>query len=79
MAVGDLIYDEYIRHQLKFVEPRCDLRFLNILFKSIFRVYNTILFLNLYNIKKIFTSTEAYVSNHSLLLRLGLKKKYLVI
>jgi hypothetical protein len=74
VLVGDLIYDQYIRHNLKFIKPKIDFSFLNILFKSIFRMRNIISIVNYYNFKVIFVGTEAYATNNSFLLRVGLKK-----
>ena len=46
--VGDLIYDNYIRYNLAFKNPKVDFNFLKILYQAIFRVYNINLYIKKY-------------------------------
>ena len=75
VLIGDLIYDTYIQDKLKYKNPKIDLRFINVLFKSIFRTLNLIDIINFYKIKSIFSNTEGYASNDSIALRIGISKK----
>ena len=73
--VGDLIYDNYIRYNLAFKNPKVDFNFLKILYQAIFRVYNINLYIKRYKFSLIFVNTESYVNNNSILLRIGIQKK----
>ena len=75
VVIGDLVYDQYIRYNLSFKKPKVDFNFLAILFKAIFRVYNIDSYINNYNFKLIFVTSEGNANNNSILLRVGVKKK----
>ena len=76
---GDLVYDTYVRNYNKYTNPKVDLIFILILFKTIFRVLN--LKQNLFNknIKVLITGTTSYSTNGAIATRLAIKNKIKVI
>ena len=74
IKIGDLIYDTYIRNYHKFINPKIDIIFVNILFKSIFRILNILSFVEKYPIKFIVIGTPTYSHNGGIALRIGLEK-----
>jgi len=74
--VGDLIYDDYIRRNLNFLNRNLNnFQFIKILFVSIFKIYflNSLINKNKYNY--IMSPTHTYASNAALGMRIALKKK----
>ena len=79
IKIGDLIYDTYIRNYHKFINPKIDIIFVNILFKSIFRILNILSFVEKYPIKFIVIGTSTYSHNGGIALRIGLEKNIKVL
>lgn len=79
IKIGDLIYDSYVRKGGRYLNPKIDTYFLNILFKGIFRAVNIYKIISLYSPKYIFVSTAAYAGNDGIALRIGVEKKIKVI
>ena len=77
--IGDLIYDSYVRKGRRYKNPKIDLYFLNILFKTIYRTINIDKIISNYPVKFIFVSTSTYADNDAIALRIGLEKKIKVI
>jgi len=78
--VGDLIYDDYIRRNLNFLNRNLNnFQFIKILFVSIFKIYflNSLINKNKYNY--IMSPTHTYASNAALGMRIALKKKIKVL
>ena len=73
--LGDLIYDSYLRHDLKFLKPsKFDKRFIYLMLLA---VYKTIVIDNLIkkkNISYVLVSTATYVNDSSIALRLSTQK-----
>ena len=74
IKIGDLIYDTYVRNYHKFINPKIDIIFVNILFKSIFRTLNILSCIEKYPIKFIVIGTPTYSHNGGIALRIGLEK-----
>ncbi len=74
--IGDLIYDSYLRHGLKFVSPRkMDAR---LIYLFLLAIYKTVFINTLIEKKKIgyvVVSTATYVNDSSIALRLAAQKK----
>lgn len=79
IIIGDLIYDSYVRKGRRYLNPKIDFYFLNILFKAIFRTVNIYKIISIYSPKYIFVSTSTYADNDGIALRIGLEKKITVI
>ena len=78
--IGEIIYDEYIRHGKKYLNPKVlDSRFVSILFKSILRVYLINDYFDKKQVKFVIVSSKNSINNSSISLRLALKKKIKVI
>ena len=75
VPVGDLIYDQYNRHDLSFKNPKFNFKFFKILFKCILSVYNIDSLIKKCKIKLIIANTDSYVNNNSILLRVGVCRK----
>ena len=73
--IGDLVYDIYIRNNFTYKKPKKNLRFLWIVFKTIFRVFN--LKINLFDKKIIkigLVGTVCYSTNGAIVTRIANKK-----
>ena len=78
--IGEIIYDEYIRHGKKYLNPKVlDLRFIKILFSSILRVYLINDFFNKNLVKFVIVSSKNSINNSSVALRIALKRRITVI
>ena len=78
--IGEIIYDEYIRHDKKYLNPKIfDIRFISILFTSVLRVYLLNNFINGKKIKYVLAASKNSINNSSIIIRLALKKKIPVI
>ena len=79
IKLGDLIYDSYIRHDHKYLNPKFDFKFIKIMF---FGIYRTLILENLIikiNPKQIFIGTETYINIPSICCRLGFKMNIKII
>lgn len=72
--IGDLIYDTYVRSNNSFLKPKIDLKFLKILFRSIFRLLKIEQLIEEIKPKLIICCTEAYANNEGITIRVALKK-----
>jgi len=79
ILIGDLIYDTYIRTGHKFLNPRFDLKLLNIFYKTIFRIFKIEKILNENKVKYIIVGTYTYAYNDAISIRIGIKKKIKVL
>ena len=80
IKIGDLIYDEYIRFDCSFVNPKItSIKFLKIFFKAIYKILIIDKNVKKYNIKFILSNQKAYISTANLLLRYGTKNKLITI
>ena len=79
IKIGDLIYDYYIRNGNSYLNPSVDIKFIKVLFRSLFRIFNISNIIKTKNIKYIIINTETYAHNDGVALRFGLKKKIPVI
>lgn len=74
--LGDLIYDSYLRYDLKFLnKKKLDIKFSRILFNSILKFYfiKNLILKNYVN--QLIVNSATYVQNSSIALRIGVKKK----
>ena len=75
--LGDLIYDSYLRYDLKFLnKKKLDIKFSRILFNSILKFYfiKNLILKNYVN--QLIVNSATYVQNSSIALRIGVKKKF---
>jgi hypothetical protein len=79
IKIGDLIYDTYIRYEHRYLDPKVDFEFANLLFKAIFRTYNLCEYMSLYPTKFLLVGTTGYCHNDGIALRVALKRKIKVI
>jgi len=79
IQIGDLVHDQYLRDDDSYINPKVDVKYLNILFKAIFRTLNISRIIKLKDIKYIVVGTETYAHNDGISLRLGLEKNIPVI
>tara|TARA_B110000003_G_C16626452_1_gene525037 strand:+ start:511 stop:2070 length:1560 start_codon:yes stop_codon:yes gene_type:complete len=78
--IGDLIYDEYIRHDKSFLKPNAyDLKLIKILFKSFFRVIKISKIFDNNHIKIALVSSRNSAANSAITMRIAAKKKIPVI
>ena len=77
--IGDLIYDTYVRSNNSFLKPKIDLKFLKILFSSIFRLLKIEKLIEKIQPKLIICCTEAYAHNEGITIRIALKKNIKVL
>jgi hypothetical protein len=77
--IGDLIYDTYVRSNNSFLKPKIDLKFLKILFSSIFRLLKIEQLIDTIKPKLIICCTEAYANNEGITIRIALKKNIKVL
>ena len=77
--VGDLIYDQSIRLEHRYLNPKVDLKFIQILFVTIFKTYDFLIFFEKFKPKLIFTSTSGKAANVGVATRIGAIKKIKVI
>ena len=77
--VGDLIYDQSIRSEHRYLNPKVDLEFVKILFVTIFKTYDFLIFFKKLKPKLIFTSTSGKAANVGIATRIGAIKKIKVI
>ena len=74
--IGDLIYDSYLRHDLKFLRPKkFDKR---LIYLFLLAIYKTVFINDLIKKRKIeyvIVSTATYVNDSSIALRLATQKK----
>ena len=73
IKIGDLIYDTYIRYNHRYLNPKIDIEFINLLFKAIFRTYNLSNYTELYPTKFLLVGTPSYCHNDGIALRVALK------
>jgi hypothetical protein len=79
IKIGDLVHDQYIRNEKSYLKANLGIKYINIIFKAIFRTLNISKIIKTNNIKYIIVSTESYAHNDAIALRLGLEKKIPVI
>lgn len=79
ICIGDLVYDEYIRFNHCYINPKIDLKFLKILFLTIFKTKNFLKFLKKYQPKLIFVTTSGKAGNVGIAIRVGIYKKIKII
>ena len=79
ILIGDLIYDTYIRTGHKFLNPKFDLKLLNIFYKTVFRFFKIEKVLNENKVKFIIVGTYTYAYNDAISIRIGIKKKIKVL
>ena len=79
IKIGDVIYETYIRYDQSYRNPKIDIKFIKILFKTVFRTLNILSFTKKYPAKFIITGTTAYAYNNGIAVRIGLEKKIKVI
>ena len=79
VEIGDLIYDSYVRKGRRYLNPKIDIYFLNILFKAIYRTININKIISKYSPNFIFVSTSTYADSDGIALRIGLSKRIKVI
>ena len=72
---GDLIWDTYIRHDHSFKNPKLDIKFIKILFITIYKIFFLERVFFRKNIKVVLTSANNYSSLAAIALRLGVKYK----
>ncbi len=77
--LGDLIYDSYIRTELRFINPKIDFHLFNIIFKAVFRTLNLKKIIEKDKINFIIIGTYTYAYNGPITLRLGLEKNIKVL
>jgi hypothetical protein len=77
--IGDLIYDEYIRFNHSYLNPKVDVKFIKILLVSIIKTKNFIQLMKKYKPKLIFVSTSGKSGNTGISIRVGVHKKIKVI
>ena len=75
ILIGHLIWDFYIRKDLNFLKRNINWRLSKIIFLTIFRIKYLENYLQNRKFKSIIVNSNSYVSNSSILLRLGLKYK----
>lgn len=73
IRLGDLIYDSYVRHDHKYLNPKFDLKFIKIVFIAIYRTLVLKKLILKINPKQIFIGTETYINISSICCRLGFK------
>ena len=73
IKIGDLVYDTYIRYDHRYLNPKIDIEFINLLFKAIFRTFNLNNYIKLYPTKFILVGTPSYCHNDGIALRVALK------
>lgn len=76
---GDIVYDTYIRNYNNYANPRIDLIFCLILFKTIFRTLNIEKKLFSKNIRAVIIGTQCYETNGAIVTRIAIKKKIKVL
>ena len=79
ILIGDLIYDSYIRYGQRFANPKVDLKFINILFTSIYRTLNLISYFKKYKPKLVVIATQSYANSHGISLKICVKKNIKVL
>jgi len=72
--LGDLVYDTHIRHNNNFIKQKIDTRFVNLLFKTIFRTIKIEKSVDKNKAKFVIVGTHGYCYNDAIALRVGLKK-----
>ena len=73
--VGDLIYDSYLRYDLKFLNPKkTDIKLILIFFKTIINILYIEYIFKKKNIKQVIVGTATYSNLSSAALRLAVKK-----
>tara|TARA_B100000795_G_scaffold52994_1_gene34734 strand:+ start:5473 stop:7065 length:1593 start_codon:yes stop_codon:yes gene_type:complete len=79
IRIGDLVHDQYIRNEKSYLRTKVDIKYINIIFKAIFRTLNISKIIKLNDIKYIIVGTETYAHNDAITLRLGLESNIPVI
>ncbi len=72
---GDLVYDTYIRNDFSFLNPKIELKFINILFKSCCRIFYINQLFQKKKITKVVLGTVCYSFNDGIVARIALNKK----
>jgi len=73
--LGDLIYDSYLRHDLKFLKPsKFDKRFIYLMLLAIYKTIVINELIKKKNISYVLVSTATYVNDSSIALRLSTQK-----
>ena len=73
--IGDLIFNSYIRYEKKFLNPKIDFQFINILFTSIYRTLNLFDYFEKYKPKYVIVATQSYANNHAISIKICVHKK----
>lgn len=71
ILIGDLIYDTHIRFNNEYLKPKTSIKFLKLLFVSIFRTFLIIKYIKEFNVKIIIVGTEHYSFNSGLAVRIS--------
>ena len=79
IPIGDLIYDTYIRYNNRYLDPKVDASFFNIIFGTILKLTYIKKIISTHKVKIIIISQDTYASYGALALRLGNKLKIKVI
>lgn len=72
IKIGDLIYDTYVRYDLRFKNPKLDYFLLKVFYRTIVKTLNILDLINKYDIKYAVISTSTYANDDSLMLRASL-------
>ena len=76
---GDLIYDQSIRLEHRYLNPKIDLKFVQILLVTIFKMHDFLFLFEKYKPKIVLVSTSGKASNVGVATRVGVNKKIKVI
>ena len=79
IKIGDLIYDTYVRYDLRFTNPKLDFFLLRVFFRTVVKTLNILDLIKEYNIKYAVISTSTYANDDTLLLRASLATRIKVI
>ena len=79
IKIGDLIYDSYVRYDLRFKNPKLDFFLLKILYTTIVRILNIIDIIKNHDVKFAVVSTSTYANDDALILRASLESRIKVI
>lgn len=79
IRIGDLVHDQYIRNEKSYLKAKLDIKYINIIFKAIFRTLNISRIIKFNKVKYIIVGTETYAHNDAITLRLGLENNIPVI
>ena len=77
--IGDLIYDQSIRLEHRYLNPKVDIKFIQILLVTIFKMHDFLFLFEKYKPKIVLVSTSGKASNVGVATRVGVNKKIKVI